>query len=255
MTPNRRSQHAFLQNGSRLWTGSEPPRSGDAFCTDDIPEPGATRTARGTVPHRRRRRARLGRQRLAGPPFQRPFAGVRITTGLEVEHWRGYVPLPRPGQRFGHVTAVVIRGGPVLSSLTGEVHISTQGRVRVRRSGVIGHNHLRPDEARYDDLPISGPVATFAECARQLTLPDPVAVGDFLAHTPRFMREVAHRLFASIENLVSGLAATWAEREARAAGSASGPTRRRIGTGDPSAVAGHRRRPAGTRNKHRSASS
>lgn len=147
----------------------------------------------------------LGRQRLAGPSFQRPFAGVRIATGLEVEHWRGYVPLLRPGQRFSHVTAVVIRGGPVPSTLAGEVHISTQGRVRVRRPGVIGHNHLRPDEARYDDLPISGPVATFAECARQLTLPDLVAVGDFLVQTPRFVREAEHRPFTSIEDLVSGL--------------------------------------------------
>lgn len=85
------------------------------------------------------------------------------------------------------------------------MHVSTLGRTRVRRPGVIGHNHTFADGELLDGVPISGPVSTFVECARTVSLPDLVAIGDHLVHRPRFPGPFP-RPFVDVEELRAALA-------------------------------------------------
>lgn len=97
-----------------------------------------------------------------------------------------YAPLLREGERFSHTSAARLCGAP-LPRMSDAVHVTRRPTSRARSRGVVGHRSLYSGYVLRSGLPVSDPATTFLELATMLSLPDLVAVGDYLVLDPRVL--------------------------------------------------------------------
>jgi hypothetical protein len=125
--------------------------------------------------------------RLRGVDLRVPFHGVRALGPVAPHPAVELLPKLRPGDRFSSVTALALRGAPLPRRFESAVHVTAgPGIERMRRVGVIGHDHDGRVPARFGSVPVSEPARAFIEAARLLRLEELVAVGDWLILEPRF---------------------------------------------------------------------
>ena len=143
----------------------------------------------------------LGRGRLASGDLARPFHGVRALGQHSLE--RLFVPRLRPGDRFSHTSAAALWGAPLPSRLTRQtVHVTaTDGRTRPRAAGVVGHESVHNAWVGRGGLPASDPATMFVELGRMLSVPELVAVGDYLVLDPRVLDPLDLRPYATTDQL------------------------------------------------------
>jgi very-short-patch-repair endonuclease len=130
----------------------------------------------------------LGAKRLRGRDLQRPFRGVRTAAGPELTVWERAealrLNLP-PVAFFCSVTAALLLGAPLPARLERDprLHVAVPAPRRAPSGrGVVGHQvHLMGADVRcWRGLPVSAPERLWCELARDLSLEDLVAVGDYL---------------------------------------------------------------------------
>ena len=143
----------------------------------------------------------LGRGRLASDDLARPFHGVRALGEHSPEQL--YAPRMRPGDRFSHTSAAELWGAPLPSRLMREaVHVTaTGGRTRPRAAGVVGHESTQSAWVSRGGLPASDPATMFVELGRMLSVPELVAVGDYLVLDPRVLDPLDLRPYATVDAL------------------------------------------------------
>lgn len=130
----------------------------------------------------------LGDKRLRGTDLQRPFRGVRVAAARELTVWdrAEALRLNLPTHAFFcSVTAALLVGAPLSRDLERDhrLHVAVPAPRRAPDArGVIGHQaHLMgADVCVWRGLRISSPERLWCELAAVLSLPDLVAVRDYL---------------------------------------------------------------------------
>ena len=133
-------------------------------------------------------RAGLGRQRLRGNDLVHPFQGVyAVDRGeLSVDDLCRILQTRLPGDAFfSSATAAMIMHIPLPLKLerSRELHVTVPApRTAPTGKGIRGHSvRVDPADVRvWGGLRISSPERTWCEIARELTLPELVAAGDYL---------------------------------------------------------------------------
>lgn len=127
-------------------------------------------------------RAGIGAERLRRSDLVRPVHGVRAPVGTAISRIEAIGVVLRPGQRFSHVTAARLWGGPVPRALRDDdtVHVSSEHDVAMRRAGVVGHRSKSTEVASSLYGPVSPPALAWFECAETFSVEDLVALGDHL---------------------------------------------------------------------------
>lgn len=134
--------------------------------------------------------AGLGAGRLRGTDLQRPFHGIRVPDGRDLD-----VPtlalalqakLPAAAY-FSGVTAALVMGVPLPRTLEEStlLHVSVPAPgTPPRGRGVIGHSvtKLPTDVRLWKGIRISTPPRAWCELSNVLTMPDLVAAGDYLVY-------------------------------------------------------------------------
>lgn len=133
-------------------------------------------------------RAGLTKHHLDGPGYHAVFGGVRvpattrITTRVLAE---AAVLVCGDSAVVSHHSAAVLWGGVVPD--TPWTHVSVPSSpLRIRRDGVRAHRSTRTTApARLGSLPLTSPVDTFLDLAKELDLVDLVVLGDSLVRAGR----------------------------------------------------------------------
>lgn len=131
---------------------------------------------------------------MRGADLARPFRGVRTARADEEDLLtlcRAYAAIMRADAFFTHATAALLWHCPLplRSAQLDALHVSTRAPARAptgRR--VIGHSITLGEGSvreRYG-LRLADPATVFLQLASTLRLEDLVAVGDHLAHAPRY---------------------------------------------------------------------
>lgn len=118
-----------------------------------------------------------------------------------------YAPLLRPGDRFSGPTAAALWGAPLPRDDL-PTHVTAGGGLtRPRRPGVVGHEGPDASPVLRSGLPASPPALAFLECARVLSLPDLVAIGDHLVLDPHVLDPLDLRPYLTLAALRTELGA------------------------------------------------
>ena len=132
----------------------------------------------------------IARGRLRGTDLASPYYGVRVPTTAElsfIQRCQAFAARMPDDAFFSSLTAARLHGAPlphqVEASIT--IHVARPApasAVAVR--GVAGHQvALMGDDMRLlRGVRVSSPVRAWCEVAQHLSLPDLVAVGDYIAH-------------------------------------------------------------------------
>ncbi len=107
----------------------------------------------------------------------------------------------RPDERFSHVSAARIWGMPLPLDADARVHLTTPvDHDRRERHGLVSHRR-GGETLVVSGMPVSSPLETFVELAKMLALDDLVAVGDWIALTPRHPGRGDQRPYATPDSL------------------------------------------------------
>ncbi len=124
---------------------------------------------------------------LRNPAFGAPFFGTRSAPGVNLDlHVRCLSLATRmpAGAVFSHTTAAAVYGAPLPPQHELEpLHVTSPAPGRaLRYRGTIGHStRLMPDDVNnWSGIPVTSPERTWCDLASVLSLPDLVAVGDYL---------------------------------------------------------------------------
>lgn len=133
--------------------------------------------------------AGLGEGRLRGRDLHRPYRGVRVASRpASVEELTQAFQRRAPGNTyFCSVTAAQLYRLPLPLPLerTTVLHVGVPAPIRASRvDGVVGHKfQIEESDIRvWNGLRVTIPERTWCDLATVLTVPDLVAVGDFLIH-------------------------------------------------------------------------
>lgn len=141
--------------------------------------------------------AGLGRDRLRGPDLSRPYRGVLSPTPVTTLRQRCEAfQLRMPADAFFcSVTVALLMGVPLPSRLENSplLHVAVPApRRALAAAGIIGHKlQVRENQLRrFGGLRACSPELVWCQLASILSLPDLVAVGDYLIHhrSPRTTR-------------------------------------------------------------------
>ena len=136
--------------------------------------------------------AGIPRDRLRAGALDKSVRGVRSVAPLAgvAQRCRALAQRLDSEAFVSHTTAALVYGAPL--SLAHErspkLHISVPSPARPQHAaGIVGHHlELEPgDVVRHDGLRITSPERTWFDLASMLSLPDLVAVGDYLIHWRR----------------------------------------------------------------------
>jgi very-short-patch-repair endonuclease len=140
----------------------------------------------------------LSERRMRGRDLSAPYPGIRTIRAPEsvIEHARAlHLRLPSDAF-FSSITAALIHGAPLSfeHERSTSLHVARPIPAQALSvKGMIGHRiALMGDDVRHiRGLPISSPARTFCEVAELLSVPDLVAVGDYLIHWETPMTTIA----------------------------------------------------------------
>ena len=122
--------------------------------------------------------------RLRARDLRRPFRGVRVVDGVEVDSLLAYAVRMSPRAFFSHASAARLWGFPLPRRLNaGPIHVCVVKPDRApRMSGVAGH-HCQPGSVSivtHRGLRLSDPIDTWCALSSQLSLDELVIAGDWL---------------------------------------------------------------------------
>lgn len=127
------------------------------------------------------------RRRLERDDLQRPFRGVRTVDAdlnSHLERCIAYAALGRTGHHFSHFSAARIHGLPIPGSGAADlVDISVFAPLKPPKMRGVRSHELKAGGHRIvtvDGLSCISPEDTWAQLSGRLSLPDLVAIGDFL---------------------------------------------------------------------------
>ena len=173
--------------------GILPPELGDvAFST-------ASALSRGATP-----------SRLRAADLERPFTGVRSPVPVRdmVERARALLPVLPDRGIFSHATAAMILGAPLPSSLErGPVHLVVvkPSRGSTRRGVAWQETDAELPALVFDGLRVISPAVVFCQLAGCLSLPNLVALGDYLITGREPISGArAHSTIAALREAVDG---------------------------------------------------
>ncbi len=151
-------------------------------------------------------RAGVTPARLRGSDLTAPFRGVRTARRNVVDledRCLAYVRIMPSGSAFSHGTAALLLGIPVPVRIKRErlIHVAVRPPRRAPRvDGVSGHQlDLRTSDVLLcRGVPVTSPARTWCDLAFSLSLPELVAVGDFLIARRRRLNS-REELLAAVE--------------------------------------------------------
>lgn len=128
-------------------------------------------------------------RRLRGTDLSRPFHGVRAVSEPRetLDRCRAFRPRMTSGAFFSSATAAQLHRIPLPIRLEREVsiHVAVPAPQRaVRARGVVGHKVqlIGGDWVELFGLPVAAPARVFCELAALVSMPELVAVGDYIIH-------------------------------------------------------------------------
>jgi very-short-patch-repair endonuclease len=132
--------------------------------------------------------AGLGKKRVDGADLLRPFRGVRHPASLPLTleaRCRAFAVSMRSDAFFNSVTAALLMGLPVPRALHRDptIHVAVPSPARSSAAhGATGHKVqlMGGDWRLWNGLRVSSPERVWCELSVELSLPDLVAVGDYL---------------------------------------------------------------------------
>jgi hypothetical protein len=156
--------------------------------------------------------AELGipRSRLRSKDLVAPFHGVRSPSSDDVDPVRAYAARMAPTERFTHTTAAQLNGLRMPRGYRGSpLHVGVPRPRRAPRSvGIVGHQLPAGSPlVLVRGLPVSPPLAAWAQCASILDVDDLIVMGDGLV--------ARKRPLATLEQLAVEVAGHAGERGVR----------------------------------------
>ena len=154
----------------------------------------------------------VARWRLRASDLQAPHHWVRAPIALPITVFgraAALLPLLKDHQCFSHVTAAMLLGMRLPFRLhDAPLHVTSLGRPRMRRPGVVGHEANQRDlQITLDGFPVTSPVTTWLDLAPMVSIDELVQIGDGLVRR--------NQPQATMDELLAALAAARGIRAVR----------------------------------------